>query len=67
MAQAPQKNLITHMNKAIQQHTMSTPQITIWEAMEETQRIQLLKQLSVLIRRAKASQRIVEGGQDELC
>jgi hypothetical protein len=57
---------VTNTTREKQQHTMTAPQITIWGALEESRRIQLLKYLAELIRRAKESQTIEKGGTDEL-
>jgi hypothetical protein len=44
----------------------STPQTTLWNALEESLRAQLTKHLAALIQRARKSQALMKGGHDEL-
>jgi hypothetical protein len=43
----------------------STPQTTLWNALEEGLRGQLTKHLAALIQRARKSQAILKGGHNE--
>lgn len=57
----------THPTTAMQrQQPMNVSQVTIWEALEESRRVQLIKYLAELIRQVRDSQAIDEGGLDEL-
>ncbi len=66
MMQAAPLTSATHPTTAIQpQQSMNVSQVTIWEALEESRRIQLIKSLAELIRRLRDPQTIDEGGLDE--
>ena len=66
MMQAAPSTSATHLTTAIQpQQSMNVSQVTIWEALEESRRIQLIKSLAELIRRLRDPQTIDEGGLDE--
>lgn len=67
MMQAAPSTSTTHPTTAIQrQQPMHVSQLTIWKALEESRRIQLIKYLAALIRRVRDPQTIDEGGLDEL-
>lgn len=66
MRQAALSTSATNTTKAKrQQPPLTAPPQTIWEALAESHRIQLIKYWAQLIRQAKESQTI-EGGHDEL-
>jgi len=67
MMQAAPSTPATHPTTAIQrQQLTNVSQVTIWEVLEESRRIQLVKCLAELIRRLRDPQTIDEGGSDEL-
>jgi len=67
MMQADPSTSATYPTTAIQpQQSMNVSQVTIWEALEESRRIQLIQCLAELIRRLRDPQTIDEGGPDEL-
>ena len=67
MMQAAPSTSIPHPTTAIERpQPKNVSPLTIWEALAESQRIQLTKYLAELIRRLRDSQKIDEGGLDEL-
>jgi hypothetical protein len=62
---SPNATTLATSSSSPQQQT-STPQTTLWNALEEGLRAQLTKHLAALIQRARKSQTLLKGGHDEL-
>jgi hypothetical protein len=48
------------------QQPTRTPQTTLWNALEESLRVQMTKHLAALIQQARKSQALMKGRPDEL-
>lgn len=66
MTQPILSTLTIKKTKVLQRGKLLTTPPTLWQALEENHKIKLLKCLAEMVRRAKESQMINQGGNNEL-